>query len=530
MPFLDVVHILFEPSVATEDEHSIFYKEWQMTLQYVLHQPGLDAAYTTHLSLQPDLWVFLVWDKEDDRSYFYHQTTGFGFMSHHMTKLPSVFFFSDSLYTELNETNQWTISIVSAEAEQAHDLKNDLKGKRMEEFFGSYSFVAQQQKDIFENLYEGNNFNAAVVALTRTDKRAEKKLECRFQKEHYSIELGVCKKIAYPGPDHVEAPLSIAELTRKQPWEYGVLSCDESRYSDTAYPMSLTFQPMSTLTTANKFQSEPMDRPTIEQAAADKYATCVICFELDVTSQLDEDTTEHLRESGKLQDGVQGLRELSILRMIDRKHQIWFLSVWNTSSDLAQWWQSLAIDDNTGNAVIPSCTLGWSWTSNVVGLQKLNWESLPLTADKQSYEAVDKVLEIVEFSFATDLTPLEKEAFLHRLYDLINTMSSCWSGDTDAEPIVYSEDPVWREDTNLPLRCLLFLAWDGTEQRAAWLRNFMAHSFTWTGYIAHTLGLICCGVESRTFKMEKLYTGQSDQATQPTTDDRDDDSDWDMGF
>jgi hypothetical protein len=108
-------------------------------------------------------------------------------------------------------------------------------------------------------------------------------------------------------------------------------------------------------------------------------------------------------------------------------------------------------------------------------------------------------------------------------------MSSCWSGDVDTESVVYPEDPYWTEAISSPSSCLLFLAWDGPAQRTAWLRNFMAHDFTWTGHIAYTLGLICCNVESTTFKIEKLYKWYP-KADWPAGIDSDDDSDRDMGF
>lgn len=64
MPLLDVVHLFFEPIVTLEaadgrSRASIFGKEWQMTLQYVLNQLGLNAAYTSNLGLQHDVWVLL---------------------------------------------------------------------------------------------------------------------------------------------------------------------------------------------------------------------------------------------------------------------------------------------------------------------------------------------------------------------------------------------------------------------------------------------------------------------------------------
>ena len=103
----------------------------------------------------------------------------------------------------------------------------------------------------------------------------------------------------------------------------------------------------------------------------------------------------------------------------------------------------------------------------------------------------------------------------------------------DARPVVYAEDPAWTETGDGSSSCLLMLAWDGIDQRAAWLRRFVADSFTWTGHIAHILGLICSHVESETYKMERLYTWQPQYDTPPRREngnDVDDDSDRDMGF
>lgn len=59
MPFLDVLHLFFNSSATIEDDASIFGKEWQVALQYVLRQPGLEAIYTSRLSEKHDLWAFL---------------------------------------------------------------------------------------------------------------------------------------------------------------------------------------------------------------------------------------------------------------------------------------------------------------------------------------------------------------------------------------------------------------------------------------------------------------------------------------
>ncbi len=94
MPFCDVIHLFFEPGITIEDQDSIFGKEWQLTLDYVLPQDGLEAAQRSQFSEQHDLWVFLgkfathklsllvwlnlflVWENEAYRHHFYHQTAG----------------------------------------------------------------------------------------------------------------------------------------------------------------------------------------------------------------------------------------------------------------------------------------------------------------------------------------------------------------------------------------------------------------------------------------------------------------------
>lgn len=110
-------------------------------------------------------------------------------------------------------------------------------------------------------------------------------------------------------------------------------------------------------------------------------------------------------------------------------------------------------------------------------------------------------------------------------------MASCWSGNVEEKPVVYGETPVWTTTGDAPSCCLLFLAWDGTEQRRAWLRNFIAESFSWTGHIAHTLGAICSCVESGTYKMRTLCTWQETLDDLSRRDvEGEDDSDRDMGF
>jgi hypothetical protein len=84
-------------------------------------------------------------------------------------------------------------------------------------------------------------------------------------------------------------------------------------------------------------------------------------------------------------------------------------------------------------------------------------------------------------------------------------MSSDWSGGVDETPVVYAEEPVWTLSESAPSCCVLLVAWDGVVQREAWLRNFMANGFNWTGHLAHMLGNVCDLAESWTYSMEKLH-------------------------
>lgn len=59
MPFLDLCHLFFDPAATIESPDSIFGKEWRMTLDYILHEPGLRTAWTSHLSVEHELWAFL---------------------------------------------------------------------------------------------------------------------------------------------------------------------------------------------------------------------------------------------------------------------------------------------------------------------------------------------------------------------------------------------------------------------------------------------------------------------------------------
>lgn len=111
-------------------------------------------------------------------------------------------------------------------------------------------------------------------------------------------------------------------------------------------------------------------------------------------------------------------------------------------------------------------------------------------------------------------------------------MPSCWSENVDARPVVYAEDPIWPSTRANESSCLLLVAWDGTEQRAAWLQNFLANSFTLTGHLAYTLGSISERVESKDYSMKKVYErGSQGMAVDlQNGGDESDESDRDLGF
>ncbi len=98
---------------------------------------------------------------------------------------------------------------------------------------------------------------------------------------------------------------------------------------------------------------------------------------------------------------------------------------------------------------------------------------------------------------------------------------------------MYAEDPFWTQSEEAASSCLLLVAWDGITQRTAWLRNFTANGFVWTGHLAHSLGVLCPQVGSETYRMVKAYSSGATYSTPADDDDQSDsgvDSDRDMGF
>lgn len=246
-----------------------------------------------------------------------------------MTKPPSVFLFGEDLYKELSTTDQWTIDIIGTETGHAKDVKHRFErpGNLVTQLLERHNFVAWQNKELVDNLYQGNNFDSTFIALIKTADCTETTPKSELEWERHSIKLQRCEQNQYPSPALVEAPRNIAGLTKIQPWEYGVLPQDESEYSNTAYPMNLTFRPMSTLAMADNFQYGSNDRPTVDIAATNEYAMCVVEFPLDPSLyQSSGNPIEGLRKMGGLQDGVDGLRELSILREPEHPHRIKFFT------------------------------------------------------------------------------------------------------------------------------------------------------------------------------------------------------------
>ena len=48
-------------------------------------------------------------------------------MTNHMAKPPYIFFFGDSVYTELSKTIHWTIHLVNADVEHTWDMEHTLE-------------------------------------------------------------------------------------------------------------------------------------------------------------------------------------------------------------------------------------------------------------------------------------------------------------------------------------------------------------------------------------------------------------------
>jgi hypothetical protein len=81
---------------------------------------------------------------------------------------------------------------------------------------------------------------------------------------------------------------------------------------------------------------------------------------------------------------------------------------WHSSDDFKQWQQAV-----TSHADI---SLKCSWFSKRADLSLLEWDNMPLTPDFQSYQKLDKILEVVEFAFEKRLSPGARKAFEDRIH------------------------------------------------------------------------------------------------------------------
>ena len=50
---------------------------------------------------------------------------------------------------------------------------------------------------------------------------------------------------------------------------------------------------------------------------------------------------------------------------------------------------------------------------------------MPLTPDFQSYQELDKILEVVEYTFERGLSPVERKDFERRVYEFIRYVWLC---------------------------------------------------------------------------------------------------------
>lgn len=218
-----------------------------------------------------------------------------------------MFFFDDAEYGKLGETRDWTIDV----------LYEDLGEPVSAELLANYDFVTQHKDEAGARLYQGNDFGNAVVGLFKGDVREHPKPKDRLGREQFSIRLHKYEPIVHQSCTHTEVALNIADLTKKKPWEYGVLDYDASDYADTAYPMDLSFQPMMTIGSTDNFSSDHDHQLSVQPGDGSRYSMCIVSLteETNGLNQVGKGVIEGLRNEVGLHDGVQGLREISLLRM-----------------------------------------------------------------------------------------------------------------------------------------------------------------------------------------------------------------------
>lgn len=246
---------------------------------------------------------------------------GFGILSDRMKKVPSVFFFGDDDHARLEETSRWAVNALIAESRdgQAQERLSEQQEKQFLEHPGRYQFAARQERVVSEKLYQGNDFDYALVGIMNIGSgHPAPELALGFGLEVYEVELKRLQDVPYPTPSpaSIDAPVDIADLTSRQPWEYGILSQDYGEYKDTAYPMSLSFRPMSTMHMADAFLPARSRRNSVITEAKEQYTLCIISAPVQRISENEKvkSTFEDLRTQLGLLDGRDGLREVRVLR------------------------------------------------------------------------------------------------------------------------------------------------------------------------------------------------------------------------
>lgn len=264
-----------------------------------------------------------MWATKDDRSHFYHQSTGFGLLSERMEKAPSVFFFGDGDYARLEETGRWAVHVLTAKRRdgQTHERLDGLQEERFVEYTGQYQFAARQGRVEFEKLYKGNERDYALVGILNIGAdHTTPGMTAGLTLEACEIELGRHQILLFPIPStsEINAPVGIADLTSRQPWEYGILSHDDGKFKNSAYPMSMSFRPMSTLHLANKFLSARSRQNSVVTEVREQYTVCIVSASKQRIIENEEvgRNFEELRKDLGLLDGQDGLREVRVLRGI----------------------------------------------------------------------------------------------------------------------------------------------------------------------------------------------------------------------
>jgi hypothetical protein len=250
-----------------------------------------------------------VWHTEKDRAHFFHQTIGFGFVSGYMTSTPAVYFYGEDAYDGLDATKTWVIDVIIAVTSGIHELQ-------LPEPTSRYSFVGQQERVVVEKHYQGNHFGDAIFGLMRLDHSEEKFPQSKHTWTRHVLEFEKRAPALYPDCRITEVPVNIADLIVKQPWEYGLISYDTSVYSSTADPMSLTFQPMSTMDVPDEPLGESEHRGDGELETDKHHIMCMLSLPdipIGVSEPRDK-AIEEMRNKIGLQNDAQGLREVRILR------------------------------------------------------------------------------------------------------------------------------------------------------------------------------------------------------------------------